>query len=93
MTLTLEASTGRLPAEQVMKIDQHLELGHCGMGMPVIRAWQALRELPVGGILQLSSSHPCAVPDIIAWCKRSGQELLSIVADDQARQFYIQRVK
>ncbi len=41
-----------------VKIDQHIELGDCGMGMPVIRAWQALRKLPVGGVLQMSSSHP-----------------------------------
>ncbi len=71
----------------------HLELGHCGMGMPVIRSWQAIRQLPVGGILRMSSSHPCAEPDIIAWCNRSGQKLLSIVADGQARQFTIQRLR
>ncbi len=42
----------------IVKIDKHIELGDCGMGMPVIRAWQALRKLPVGGVLQMSSSHP-----------------------------------
>ncbi len=41
-----------------MKIDQQIDLGDCGMGMPVIRAWQALRKLPIGGVLQMSSSHP-----------------------------------
>ena len=36
----------------------HLELGDCGMGMPVIRTWQAIKKLKLGEILQLSSSHP-----------------------------------
>ena len=36
----------------------HLELGVCGMGMPVIRTWQAIKKLNPGEILQLSSSHP-----------------------------------
>ena len=36
----------------------HLELGDCGMGMPVIRTWHAIKKLDHGEILQLSSSHP-----------------------------------
>ena len=36
----------------------HLELGDCGMGMPVIRTWQSIKKLNPGEILQLSSSHP-----------------------------------
>lgn len=41
-----------------MKVDIHIETGDCGMGMPVIRAWQALKKISIGEILQLSSSHP-----------------------------------
>mgnify|MGYP003971661069 CR=1 FL=1 len=41
-----------------MKVDLHIDTGRCGMGMPVIRSWQALRNLPIGGVLQLSSAHP-----------------------------------
>ena len=40
-----------------MNFDKSIELGDCGMGMPVIRAWQALKTLPVGGVLHMSSSH------------------------------------
>ena len=36
----------------------HLELGECGMGMPVIRTRQAIKKLKLGEILQLISSHP-----------------------------------
>ncbi len=41
-----------------MKTDVHIETGDCGMGMPVIRVWQALKKISIGGILQLTSSHP-----------------------------------
>lgn len=75
-----------------LRVDMHLDLGNCGMGMAVIRSWQAIQQLAVGGILHMSSSHPCAESDITAWCNRSGQRLLSIVADGPARQFTIQRL-
>ena len=42
----------------VMHPTVHLELGDCGMGMPVIRTLQAIKKLNPGEILQLSSSHP-----------------------------------
>ncbi|MCH8327196.1 MAG: hypothetical protein IID15_01560 [Candidatus Marinimicrobia bacterium] len=37
--------------------DAEIHLGGCGMGMPVIRTWQALKNLPPGGILHMSSAH------------------------------------
>ncbi len=54
----IKAGSIDLATGDTVKIDQHIELGDCGMGMPVIRAWQALRRLPVGGVLRMSSSHP-----------------------------------
>jgi hypothetical protein len=54
----INAESIGLATGATVKIDKHIDLGECGMGMPVIRAWQALRKLPVGGVLQMSSSHP-----------------------------------
>ncbi len=42
----------------MIQADQHLELGTCGMGMPVIKSWQALKKMPIGSILHVSSAHP-----------------------------------
>ena len=41
-------------------MDFHAEiaLGDCGMGMPVIRSWQAMARLNPGQVLRVSSSHP-----------------------------------
>ena len=41
-----------------MEIELKIQLGNCGMGMPVIRTWQAMKKLVKGDILQISSSHP-----------------------------------
>lgn len=41
-----------------MQIKLKIQLGDCGMGMPVIRTWQAMKKLSVGEVLQMSSSHP-----------------------------------
>ncbi len=41
-----------------MEIELKIQLGDCGMGMPVIRTWQAMKKLAKGDLLQVSSSHP-----------------------------------
>lgn len=75
------------------QVDMHIETGDCGMGMPVIRSWQAIKKLPLGGILQLTSSHPWAVPDMEAWCRSTGQKLLNINEDGKTRHFFVQKMK
>ena len=72
-----------------MKIKVKIQLGDCGMGMPVIRTWQAMKKLAVGDILQMSSSHPWAEPDIKAWCRTSGHKLLQIVIENGERHFFV----
>ena len=42
----------------VIEPDVRLELGDCGMGMPVIRSYHALKKMPTGSILLAISSHP-----------------------------------
>ena len=45
--------------EKVLQANALLELGTCGMGMPVIRSNQKkIRTMAVGEILEVSSAHP-----------------------------------
>ena len=44
--------------------------------MPVMKTNQAIRELPVGQILELIASDPGAMADIEAWASRTQHELL-----------------
>ncbi|NQT61530.1 MAG: hypothetical protein HQ556_01105 [Candidatus Marinimicrobia bacterium] len=38
--------------------DAHIELGTCGMGMPVIRSNQKIKSMGMGEVLEVSSAHP-----------------------------------
>ena len=38
--------------------DKRLDLGPCGMGMPVLQSAAALRSMTPGQVLLLTSSHP-----------------------------------
>ncbi len=45
--------------------------------MPIMKTSQAVRELPVDGVLEILATDPASKPDMEAWCKMTGNELLS----------------
>jgi tRNA 2-thiouridine synthesizing protein A len=50
--------------------------------LPVIKTSQKIKELEVGQVLELLATDPGVEPDMNAWTKRTGNELLGITADD-----------
>lgn len=61
--------------------------------MPVVRTSQEIKKIEVGGVLELLATDPGSVADMIAWCKSTGNELLSRDRDNDMFKFYIRRVK
>ena len=56
--MDFENDTAKMSLIISTEIELKIQLGECGMGMPVIRTWQAMKKLAVGDVLQMSSSHP-----------------------------------
>jgi tRNA 2-thiouridine synthesizing protein A len=44
--------------------------------LPIIRLAAAARDAPAGAVITLLSTDPAAEPDVAAWCRMRGQELL-----------------
>jgi tRNA 2-thiouridine synthesizing protein A len=61
--------------------------------MPVVRTSQEIKKISVGGILELLATDPGSVADMVAWCKSTGNELLSRDRADGTFKFYIRRIK
>jgi tRNA 2-thiouridine synthesizing protein A len=45
--------------------------------LPIIRLAAAAKEAPPGTVITLLSTDPAAEPDVAAWCRMRGQELLT----------------
>ena len=61
--------------------------------MPVVRTSQEIKKIEVGDVLELLATDPGSVADMIAWCKSTGNELLSRDREDGFFKFYIRRAK
>lgn len=72
-----------------------LELDCSGMlcPMPVIKTSKAIKEIQVGQTLKVIATDPGAPPDMAAWARQTGQELLDSHKENQQFIFFFKRVK
>jgi tRNA 2-thiouridine synthesizing protein A len=61
--------------------------------MPVVKTSKVIKDVSVGGILEVLATDPGSIADITAWAKSTGNELLTFEKDDAVFRFYIRRVK
>ena len=59
--------------------------------MPVIRISQAIKTIGVGQILEMQTTDPGSLPDIEAWTKHTGHELLSSRETNGIFTFHVRR--
>ena len=59
--------------------------------MPIVRAAQAIRVLPVGSVVEILSTDPGSQKDFVAWCLSTGHELVEQTASGPVLRFLIRR--
>ncbi len=71
--------------------DQVLDAKGLNCPLPILRAKKALKEVPVGGTLQVLATDPGAVKDFEAFCRTTGNDLVESKADGKQFEFLIRR--
>ena len=59
--------------------------------LPILRAKKALKDVPVGGTLQVLATDPGAVKDFEAFCRTTGNQLLESKEQNKVFDFLIKR--
>ncbi len=59
--------------------------------MPVVKTKKALKELEVGQVLEMVATDPGSIPDMEAWARQTGHELLESEEGDGKYRFLIKK--
>ncbi len=59
--------------------------------LPVIKTAKAIKQIGVGEVLELVATDPGVEPDMNAWTKRTGHELLGIDRDGDVFHVFLRR--
>ncbi len=61
--------------------------------LPVVRLARAIKRVPVGGVIEGLATDPGVPHDIRAWCRSTGNELLSMDPQAEPIRFLVRRQK
>ncbi|MFQ5576029.1 MAG: sulfurtransferase TusA family protein [Anaerolineae bacterium] len=61
--------------------------------MPVIKTSKAIKQVEVGQILEMMADDPGAIPDMEAWSRQTGHELLKSAEENGVFTFHLRRTK
>jgi tRNA 2-thiouridine synthesizing protein A len=78
---------------QEIKSDLKLNLEGLLCPIPIVKVSQAIKNLPIGSVLEATATDPGVLADIPAWTKSTGNELLSMERQDKVITFFIKKVK
>ena len=59
--------------------------------VPILMTEEKILELKSGDVLELAFTDPGAEPDLTAWCKATGNEVLKSDRPEGKYRFYIRR--
>ncbi len=60
--------------------------------LPILRAKKAIQGMTIGGLLDIDATDPGAVKDFAAFCRSTGNELVSSGQEGNVYKFTIKRV-
>lgn len=61
--------------------------------MPIVRLQKAVKALPIGGLIELVATDPGSDPDVKAWGRETGNEIIETTRSGDEYRFLIRRVR
>ena len=75
----------------VIKEDQVLDCSGLLCPMPIVKTSKAMKELQSGQILKMISTDAGSPPDIEAWSRQTGNELLRSTTEESRFVFFLKK--
>jgi tRNA 2-thiouridine synthesizing protein A len=78
-------------ADNPMTFDKEVDARGLNCPLPILKAKKALNDMQSGQVLKIVATDPGAVKDFQAFCKQTGNELLSQAQVEREYSFYVKR--
>jgi len=74
-------------------VDQKLDCKGLNCPLPVLKTKKAIDAMMMGQILEMVATDPGSIPDMKAWSKKTGHQLLESREENGLYWFYIRKMK
>jgi tRNA 2-thiouridine synthesizing protein A len=76
-----------------LTISKTLDLKGLLCPIPVVKMAKGIKEIEVGQLLEAYATDPGVMADIPAWCRSTGNELVTLEKIDKQFHFVVRRLK
>ena len=77
---------------EVIKEDQLLDCSGMLCPMPIVKTSKAMKGLQAGQVLKMIATDAGSPPDIEAWSRQAGNELLRSITEDGKFVFFLKKM-
>jgi TusA-related sulfurtransferase len=74
-----------------LQITQRVDARGLACPMPIVEAAMAMKAIPSGELLELLATDPGSQPDVVAWARTTGNELVEPSAEAGVYRFVLRR--
>jgi len=82
-----------METSKVVNVDRQIDCIGLFCPMPIVKTREAIREMTVGQVLEMSSDDPASDADMKVWAERSGHELIGVSREGAVYRFLVRKTR
>jgi TusA-related sulfurtransferase len=82
-----------MESSKVVNVDRQIDCIGLFCPMPIVKTREAIREMTVGQVLEMSSDDPASDADMKTWVARSGHEMIGVSREGAVYRFLVRKTR
>lgn len=82
-----------MATSKVVNVDRQIDCIGLFCPMPIVKTREAIREMTVGQVLEMSSDDPASDADMKVWVERSGHEMIGVSREGAVYRFLVRKTR
>ena len=75
------------------RIDQTVDARGLPCPMPIVKVAQAIAGMQIGQIVEVTATDQSFAPDIEAWCRKTGHDLVKLDEGEEEIKAFVKKTK
>ncbi len=82
-----------METSKVVNVDRQIDCIGLFCPMLIVKTREAIRELTVGQVLEMTSDDPASDADMKVWVERSGHEMIGVSREGAVYRFLVRKTR
>uniref|UniRef100_A0A7C4Y5G4 UPF0033 domain-containing protein n=1 Tax=candidate division WOR-3 bacterium TaxID=2052148 RepID=A0A7C4Y5G4_UNCW3 len=76
-----------------MEVKKTIDASGLSCPLPIVKLSQGIKEIGIGEVIEIIATDQSFIPDVEAWCRKTGNTLLEIKNEEEKIRAFIKKEK